>query len=147
MLVVAATLLAAGCTATPDVDIDAATAVLEEKVLCSSRYQNVFRLATGGTSTVIEVRAEMQTELAPDDAWRVTAVACDLSLLPANADCPTGASCANRPRPTCQQVPVGITDDGLVTATCGTSVEERDADNMLVEGRTNKYLNVTFRIR
>jgi hypothetical protein len=147
-MLVVASLFAVGCSTTPDVDatVDAATA-RAERVLCSNNYQNVFRLPTGGTSTVIEVRAELQTELVPDEAWRVTAVACDLSLLPANADCPIGASCASRPRPTCQQVPVGLTDTGLATATCGQTVEERDGENRLIEARTNKYRNVTFYVR
>jgi hypothetical protein len=135
-------LLSAACTTTTPPDDDATART--EKVLCSRNYNSVVHLAEGGTMTYVEVRAELQVELAPTEVQRVTATACDLDLLPTTADCAAGFSCAQRPRPTCLQVPAGLTDDGLLTATCGQRTERRDNQNVLVAATSNYYKNVTF---
>jgi hypothetical protein len=139
-------LVAAGCSTTPDGDVDDARSPLAETVSCDRRYGAIGPTGGGNSINNIEIRAETSTDLRPDQLEQVTAVACDLSTIP-EAPCPQGFTCAQRPRPLCQQVPVAINDAGELSALCGTRTEERDGANTLTRETEHVFSAVTFYVR
>lgn len=142
-MLVVASLLAAGCTATPE---DAALGTVHD-VPCTAEYLTVTHAADGTSVAETEIRAELASDLDPTEHWRVTAVACELAETPAPMPCGPNQDCAPRPQSACSSAFAGITADGRLLAYCGRRVERRDASGAVTGMELRKYQRVTFHVR
>lgn len=142
--------LAAACTNTPTGGDDTVPVErgITEVVACSTEYKTVTRGADGSRSENYELRAELQTDLDPEDGWRVSAVACDLTVSPPDAPCYPypGTECDARPRSFCTTATAGITDDGKLHVNCGNRIHHYDVNSTPTNVITRRYQRVTFHV-